>query len=163
MLEAVALHLQREAVLKKADADIADVFGRSAFNRYYYATFLRARSMMAALDVSWGHVAHKTYPELLKGKVRGRFKKEAKRAQRVQDLDLILSCKRAESACHELADMFIKSYSIRVVADYEPSERVVFDPAGRFQLRGVDINVAHQWPAKADSLCEFIERTWTKF
>lgn len=163
MLEMVALHLQKEAVSKKMDGNAADLFGRSAFNRYYYATFLRARSMLVTLDSRWGREPHKSYPDLLKGKIRQRFKNEAKKAVKIQDYELIKACKRAENACHELAEMFVKSYSIRVVADYEPSERIEFTFDGRFELRGVDINTAHRWPERAEAFCGDIEKTWVKF
>jgi hypothetical protein len=163
MLETVAHYLQQQAIAKKGDIAIADVFGRSAFNRYYYAMFLRARSMMATLDSRWGGMPHKQYPELLKGQVCGRFKSEVRRAAKLRDSDLVAACKKAESACHGLADMFLRSYAIRVVADYEPAERVVFDVTGRFELRGVNINSAHEWPNKADVFCRYIEKTWAQF
>jgi len=38
--------------------DEADVFGRSAFNRYYYATYLITRALLRELNVRAGEIEH---------------------------------------------------------------------------------------------------------
>lgn len=42
-----------------------DLFGRSAFNRYYYAAFLVTREMLGELQNSWKATPHRQIPILL--------------------------------------------------------------------------------------------------
>jgi hypothetical protein len=162
MLENVAHHLQQQAVQQRRNAAQADVFGRSAFNRYYYAAFIRTRRLLTALDANWSKLPHKAYPELLKGQICKHFKYSQRKAERLRDKELVSACSKAASYTNELAEMFLTSNAIRVVSDYEPDEPIKFIDDARFSLRGVKITTAHEWPSKADTLCRFIEQTWRK-
>jgi hypothetical protein len=160
MFENVAHHLQQQAIRERVNAAQADSFGRSAFNRYYYATFIRTRKLFAALDPAWSQLPHKDYPELLKGKIKNHFKKVQRKAVKLGDKELSAACSKAASYSFALAEMFSKSKSIRVVSDYEPEESIKFIDNGRFSLRDVNISTAHEWPKKADMFCVLIEKTW---
>ena len=52
IMKIVGHHLQQEAIRRTSDAE-KDVFGRSSYNRYYYAAFLTARSLFVSLDPGW--------------------------------------------------------------------------------------------------------------
>ena len=67
-MDVVAHHLQTHA-LALSDPTERDLYGRSSYNRYYYAAFLSARQVLAGLRPEWGRIAHATYPELLTGEV----------------------------------------------------------------------------------------------
>ena len=61
-LRSVAEHLSTHAkVLGSGDAE-ADAFGRSAFNRHYYATFLTVRELLVAIDIAWAKTPHAEIP-----------------------------------------------------------------------------------------------------
>lgn len=57
------------AVAEKDDGHV-DLFGRSAFNRYYYSTFLITRELLRSLDPKWGTAAHKNIPEILRDSLK---------------------------------------------------------------------------------------------
>jgi hypothetical protein len=151
-VEIVAHHLQIQA-LSRASLGEKDLFGRSAFNRYYYATFLVVRAALTQIDPTWSRLPHGDYPSVLKGTVKGRIDAGRKQAQRSGDADAITLCQRANAATHELANLMSTAYASRVVADYRPEILIAFGAGGRFQLNAVDVNDAHQWPDRA--------RIWT--
>ena len=80
----VAEHLSRQAKssYKKGDSAyaMADAFGRSAFNRYYYASFLNVRDLVSTLDGRWARISHKGIPDLLRGAVTSMIADELKKA-----------------------------------------------------------------------------------
>jgi hypothetical protein len=160
MFESVAHHLQQQAIRERNNAAQADSFGRSAFNRYYYAMFIRTRKLLSALDPGWSRLPHKAYPELLRGQILKHFKDAERRAVKLGDTELVSACSKAAAYSCELAGIFSKSNAIRVISDYEPDEPIKFTDNERFSLRDVKISVAHEWPTKADILCIFIEKTW---
>ena len=157
-MESVAHHLQLEAV-RRTKTEECDEFGRSAYNRYYYATFLRVRKMIAALDAAWSQLPHASYPLTLRGAVRKKLQNGRSKAQRVGDHDLAATCARALSAATEIADLMEAASATRVVADYNPQIPVDFT-GGRFSLNNVRITDAHEWPKKADVWSSIIEKTW---
>jgi len=71
----------------RADVSECDLFGRSAFNRYYYAAYLITRDMLTQLDPAWGKTSHGGIPDLLEDSVINKIRKEA----RIQEKAGILS------------------------------------------------------------------------
>jgi hypothetical protein len=57
----VAKRLSEIALNEVSETD-ADAFGRSAFNRYYYASYLITRDMLRQLDPSWTRTGHSKIP-----------------------------------------------------------------------------------------------------
>lgn len=117
-MEIVAHHLQREAISRAAPAD-KDLFGRSSYNRYYYATFLHARAMVGQLRTEWQELPHADYPPLLQGKIQAEISKGRLKAQKIGDADTVALCNRAVAACKELSALMSKGSAIRVIADYK--------------------------------------------
>jgi hypothetical protein len=68
MFENVAHHLQQQAINLRANAAQADRFGRSAFNRYYYSTFIRVRKMFLILNPAGNFRIHSQFPEKLRAR-----------------------------------------------------------------------------------------------
>lgn len=158
-MEVVAHHLQVTAIGWK-DPTERDLFGRSSYNRYYYAAFLSVRQVLARLRPEWAALAHATFPEVLTGKILKTLSTGRNKAQRVRDGDLVSQCQRAIAASNELAKLLRSSYAIRVIADYNPEILVDFAHADRFKLNDVDITEAHQWPERAKVWASEIERAW---
>lgn len=160
-METVGHHLQKEA-LARANATESDQFGRSAYNRYYYATFLRVRQMIMALDSKWSQLPHADYPAVLRGAVKKKLQDGRKKAVRVSDTEVMGACSKAISAASEIASLMEMASATRVVADYNPHIPVNFMPNGRFSLNNINITDAHQWFHKADGWSSVIESAWSQ-
>jgi len=143
-MQLVAHHLQVEAI-RIAPAAEADAFARSAFNRYYYATFLCVRDALVEIDAKYeDSLKHKEIPGMLRGSIHKRIGKIMKKASKLDDTRLVAECRQASSQNLSFAEVLSKAYAIRVVADYNPHTQVKFNPP-RFELSGVSVNEAHSW------------------
>lgn len=147
----VARHLQVEAVKQVSkSAETADLFARSAFNRYYYAAFLRARETLVSIDAKYANsLSHKNVPDLLKGTIQKKLKTIQRKAARLDDTKLVNECHQASSQNLDFANVLEKAYATRVVADYTPTTAVDFR-SPRFTLTGVTVTEADGWLSKAD-------------
>lgn len=157
-MEDVARHLQVEA-LRAADFPTRDRFGRSAFNRYYYSTFLQVRAMIAGMNGAWERLPHADYPSLLTGQIEKSIRRARSVAQKLGDAEFVSECGRAISAVRTLSSIMELGSATRVVADYEPGVDLIFN-GQRFSLQGVSINDAHEWPEQSRHLIRIIEQCW---
>jgi len=158
-MEEVAIYLQREAN-QRTDSRQRDQFGRSAFNRLYYATFIPISHTLARLRPEWAGLPHKDVPEVIRGSIIKALKEGKTRANRLGDYDTVTSCSRAISLCYELADMMESGYAIRVTADYHSEVAVDFAAGADFRLATVPVSVARQWPGRATAYAETISNIW---
>lgn len=158
-MQSVAHHLQIEAMAQPDEQK--DVFARSAYNRYYYAVFLSARSMVSELDPKWLRLPHADYPKVLLGKnISTRLKVEALRANKNGDFELQKRLDDAVRACAALASLITKANAARKVADYEPDKLVEFTTSGRFSLNSITVTDAHNWLAAVDNYTNVIKDGW---
>ena len=142
-MQVVGLYLQKEAV--KDLGNEKDLFARSAYNRYYYSAFLTTRSLFANLNPDWATLPHKSYPEVLNGKIVKRLSEAKSRARKNDDHELVSILDAAIRAAKALASLMEKANGVRVVADYHPAEQVEFKDTQRFSLKQIDITEAHGW------------------
>jgi len=157
-MQKVGHHLQVEAI-KKVGVE-RDLFARSAYNRYYYAVFLSVRSMLSAFDPAWAGLPHKSYPEILRGKIAKKFNASKNRANKNGDYELIPKLDSGSRAAAALANLMEKANAARVVADYKPTEEVDFASAERFSLRSIEITEAHEWDESVRALTNSINEAW---
>ena len=157
-VEVVAIYLMGEAPQRPVAVE-KDLFGRSAFNRFYYAAYLTVR---AALLAGLGECpkSHSDVPDFLLGKVSRGLTQGEQRARRVSDTELAKLCSRARTSARELAEILKEGYSVRVTADYFPEVPVIFEANGEFGLNTVHISKARSWPPKADAMCKSICIAW---
>lgn len=160
-MQQVARHLQITA-MGLVDPLERDLFGRSSYNRYYYATFLCVRAVLVRLRPEWSRMAHASLPEVLTVEVCKTLKKGRDRADRLGDMELVWQCSRAIKAAKELAALMRSSSATRVVADYHPEILVNFVHGERFSLNEVGITEAHQWPERAQAWLTDIEGAWSQ-
>jgi len=118
--------------------------------------------MLSAFNGSWASLAHKSYPEVLKGQVTQELKKARTKAQKTQDSELQMMIESALSAAVALSSLIEKAYGVRVIADYEPGIAVQFSSANRFSLQSVDITEAHNWHSKVGVWTLAINKAWTQ-
>jgi hypothetical protein len=148
----VAEHLSDRA--RKESGARADAFGRSAFNRYYYASFLSVRELLAEIEPSWSATPHANFPELLQDAVVKQVRREAKKQEKAGAISPSSASSlitKAASATSEIASVLRVANQARVAADYKPEIAVVFDGTG-FELGGQTDAAARGWKARVDRM-----------
>lgn len=158
-MEIVAHHLQNVASTRP-DPIERDLFGRSAFNRYYYATYLDVKEVLGSLKAEWGGIPHGDVPNVLVGAVKKALIKGRDRAQRASDPETAELCSRAVHATHLLSEMMTNGYATRVAADYHPEVKIDFADAYNFTLNFVRVKDAADWPGKARLMLRTITVAW---
>lgn len=156
----VADHLRLQ-VFKVADLTERDLYGRSAFNRYYYATFLIVRAglrRMGRVSVN-GEIAHASIPEMLSGTIYNALKKSCKDAQKIGDSETIAVFSLGAEAAKALALLMITARGSRTAADYHPEKPIVISGHG-FSLLTISAETAQGWPHKAELLINRVEAGW---
>lgn len=150
MMKIVADKL-REWAVESSECSVANLFGRSSFNRYYYAAYLNVRDVLLQINTDWAHSSHKNLPEILTKTI---LKNAKKQARRLKDAGQISA---REEAClidtlkictNELAQLLSAAYTIKCIADYNPEipiELVSKD----IQLGSCKSSAAKNWPDRA--------------
>lgn len=139
-----------------------DLLGRSAYNRFYYATFLVTREMLVTLNPSWKTEAHANIPRLLSVTVTKEVKKVLKANARKGIISKVEEGNWTSSltrACSELSDLLKLAYEIRVVADYAPENKILIEN-GVISLDGCKLPTANGWHSRASSCCKIIQKVW---
>lgn len=116
---------------KKSNGDIADAFGRSAFNRYYYAAYLEVRSLLLMFKSSW-KINHQEAPNYLRKNLPKIFREEINRQQKRHVITHAEGMKISSAVLRSgsyIADVLAVAYKVRSISDYEPNEPVIFDHA----------------------------------
>ena len=152
-----------EIALNERDQDNFDLFGRSAFNRFYYASYLITRDMLGQCNPVWAKTSHKEIPNLLNDCVAKRIK-EAIRNQAgklISHHDGKLMAQEATAAIVPLAQLLTSAYAVRCVADYEPGQRI--QPAQKsFELIGHSNHAANAWPKRTTTYTRTILKIWKR-
>jgi hypothetical protein len=139
-------------VAKTRHADEADAFGRTAFNRYYYAAFLSTRDLLIQIERGWSRTPHGNIPSLLEEDLLKRLRTKLKPLQIkgiVPDSRAKSLISQAGAAAGEMASILRTAYKVRVAADYEPDEKVTFEPA-TFRLATHTEAEARNWLLRID-------------
>jgi hypothetical protein len=133
--------------------DDVDAFGRSAFNRYYYAAFLAVRETLKAINPAWSRPTHKDIPDILEGSVREAIKRQIRNWEKSGALPPSRASSlrtSANASTGELAMLLKSAREVRRIADYEPETRCKIT-AALITLGNDSLQSAHQWPARARS------------
>ena len=158
-MKIVARHLQEEAT-RRTDSYEKDTFGRSAFNRYYYATFLSVKNALGSFRAEWNMMPHHDVPGVLRGAVKTELDRARQRAQKLTDHETVTACCKAVAAADALAQIMEEGYATRVTADYRPELRVDFANQYDFVLNTVRVKRASEWPERARVLIATITSAW---
>lgn len=149
-MQQVAEHLCVEA--KRLKGSDADLFARTAFNRYYYASYLSARELLARLNSQWTSQSHKGIPDLMERSLTDLVRRQAKKLAgkglltAAQQSNLVSQVNQASS---DIASVLRVAYAVRVVADYKPELLVIFD-VPNFTLDSHSDAEARNWKARVD-------------
>ncbi len=142
----------KEIALAADNVHQIDQFGRSAFNRYYYAAYLAIRHTLLEIDDGWARSPHKSLPGILTDTVFKSAKRIAIRSNKKRLIDAaemnhILSSIRI--CVDELSKILLSGYAARTCADYSPEinvKRISSD----LILGNHTINAAKSWPTRAE-------------
>jgi hypothetical protein len=159
-MEIVGQYLQHEATQRSGRE--RDFFGRTAFNRYYYASYLGVKKTLGSLRKEWDTIAHADVPQLLRGTIKTELSNGRKKAVKAEDAETIEMCSRAINAVMELANLMEEGYATRVTADYTPGILIDFSTLHNFKLNTIFVKQAANWPAKARLLCTTIAVAWNQ-
>lgn len=143
-MESVGRHLKAQAVTI-TDGVQRDMFGRSAFNRYYYAIYFEVKSILGEINSEWYGSAHGSFPGILRGSLCKKIKGHQAKAQKMSDLELNQQCERALSAARTLANIMEDGYAVRVTADYHSHNIPVEFDKKTFQLNETSIDDIESW------------------
>ncbi len=160
-MQYVGSELERLA-LNNPDLNHADLLGRSAFNRYYYAAFLITRETLGFMQSNWKGTAHAEIPNLLEKALRRPAKAALQKQVRSGLLDKgdesrLLAELNATGS--ELSQMLRLAYDARILADYEPEIKTMKE-GGVIYLRTHKLTTASQWPNQAEKQCAKLRRIW---
>lgn len=160
-MKVVGEQLQKWAQ-EKSELSEKDVFGRSAFNRYYYATFLITRETLGDLNPSWLCEKHKNIQNTLVTTVRKPVISELKKLVRqgiINPGEGSVAENNLKIATTELSNLLNQAYDLRCIADYEPEIHVSIDKK-KLLLRNYKLNTASGWPGRASAYCKTIRKVW---
>ncbi len=152
----------RDLALSARSADEADKFGRSAFNRYYYAAFLVVRSVLMNIAPAYTRSSHKDLPNLLKERVYREAKDQARRLERAGQLSAAQKSAMITSiqiCVEDLAQLLRLGYAVRCVADYKPEEPAMCRN-GNLHLGGCTAGAAQHWPERAARSAGQLQAKW---
>lgn len=160
-VEDVAQFLAVHAATLRRDLPQADLFGRSAFNRYYYAIFFLTREMLTDFDARWRSTPHADVPNVLNGKVRESIQKFKRKATQLGDAEAVSICSHGMQSIADLSTILKQGYSVRVTADYDPTIGISFgEDAAQFSLGNTSVMTAQRWVERAGFLTGSVRRAW---
>ncbi len=152
-----------EIALNEPDPNSLDLFGRSAFNRFYYASYLITRNMLEQCNPVWAKTTHKEIPNLLRDcvakKIKDAIGKQAGKLISHQEGKRM--GKNATAAIVPLATLLTSAYEVRCVADYEPGQRIQLAHKS-FELIGHSNHAANAWPKRTITYTITILKIWKR-
>lgn len=158
-MKIVGAHLEQQA--KKAGCfNDKDLFGRSAFNRFYYAMFLTIREELKTYSYDPSKLRHASVPEAVKNGVVKKITKHIKKLRKKELLSYSEAMKIESSvkkAGNDLHNLLEYARDIRNTADYHPEEIVKIN-GHSIELKGCKISEAQNWENDARKLINIISK-----
>jgi hypothetical protein len=159
-MEQVAIFLREHATTLSRDSDEFDLFGRSAFNRYYYSLFLVVREMLLNMNGDWKKCRHAHIPDILSSSVTREMNRALSVARRLDDNESIAILRQGTSSCKTLSTIFSQALHVREIADYFLEVKVERSQGAKFSLNSVPIGQLASWLSDVRMHRAKIERAW---
>lgn len=135
-----------------------DAFGRSAFNRFYYASFLITREMLGKFNSEWMNSPHSQIPSLLNGKVKKRIMDVGRVQLKYQTIDKG-KLSSVQSSLHALSELLQDAYKVRCDADYCPEKKITRTQIkGELLLEQKTLSSARKWVKQTEMHTKNIQR-----
>lgn len=150
-----------EIAMNETDAERQDLFGRSAFNRYYYSVYWISRRLITKIKGDWKDHNHKDIPNILNGDIKQNIVRGIVQAVKQEVLEQSESDKMREKVVNrliELAELITVAHNIRVVADYEPDKLITND--AELALENSPLASAGSWEEKAMTCHDEVLFVW---
>lgn len=160
-MKAVGKKLE-DLALAERDEVLLDLYGRSAYNRYYYAAFLTVRDMIRKLDGEDKRIKHASISEILEGRIRKKLKSAIEKLERKGFLKKAEAARYRSSvhrATRSLSDVMKLAYDLRAVADYEPEVKVKMN-SNVIYLEEYKLSRAQHWYDEANAYCLTLLAIW---
>ncbi len=151
--------------LGNGDVTNADLLGRSAFNRYYYAAFLKTRETLGLMQESWRGTAHANIPQLLEEGLKGPAQHALNRmvrAKLIDQGDKARILRDLNITANGLAQLLREAYDARLIADYQPEIKTEREN-DLIKLKSYKLTTAKEWPSRANQLCARLLKIWKEF
>lgn len=152
----------KEIALAAGNDHQVDQFGRSAFNRYYYAAYLAVRKNLMEINSGWAKAPHKNLPDILRNAINNNAIRIAinlnkKGLLTEREKSKILTSIRTYG--EELSTILQSGDEARSYADYFPEE-IVTRKNGNLRLHNYTIQAAQSWPIRAEMRAGQLLRMW---
>lgn len=151
-----------EWAVNTPDGSVANMFGRSSFNRYYYAAYLNVRSILLGINADWAHCSHKDLPVILTKTILNSAKKQARRLEQAGQLSAQEKASLLDTlriCTNDLGELLKTAYEIRCIADYRPEIQAV--SVGKdIQLGSCNASAAKNWPDRAARSAGQLQAKW---
>lgn len=160
-MQVVGKHLSDFAWRIRGRSPDDDLFARSAFNRYYYATFLASRRLLIE-TTGTKDLPHKSVPEYLTGGFRKTVKRRIQAAFKSGVLSHADRSGMLDTLRHNtllLRELLMQAYGVRVLADYQPDIPVEIRD-DTYLLGTSTLSAASNWAGRAAMHCKNLHRLW---
>jgi hypothetical protein len=150
-MKIVADKLSEIALQSDLDHEI-DLFGRSAFNRYYYAAYLAVRKNLMEIKPEWAKAPHKNLPKILTSSInelakRIAFNQKKKGSLTASEKSQIVTS--IKTCGEQLSRILQRGDEARIYADYFPEKMVKRTPDD-LSLHNCTLHEARSWPIHAE-------------
>ncbi|GJL56650.1 MAG: hypothetical protein NPIRA02_37820 [Nitrospirales bacterium] len=133
-----------------------DAIGRSAFNRFYYASFLLTREMLGNFDSQLMKARHASIPEILNGSIKKKIQRVSRsRKNMISQKDV----SQAFDSLNALSSLLQDAYKVRCDADYCPEKKIIRNGVkGEIFLEEKKLSSASNWQRHAERYVKIIQR-----
>jgi hypothetical protein len=160
-MQVVGKHLSDFAMSIRGMSPDDGLFARSAFNRYYYATFLASRQLLIETTGTRG-LPHKALPEHLTGQFQKTVKHQIDvgfKSGVLSNADRARMLSGLRDNTRVLRELLVMAYGVRVLADYEPDVPVEMKD-DTYSLGASTLSAASNWARRAQMYCKNLRKIW---
>jgi hypothetical protein len=160
-MQVVGKHLTDFAMSIRGTSPDDGLFARSAFNRYYYATFLASRQLVIE-TTGTQRLPHKALPEYLIGQFQKTMKRQIQAGFKSGVLSNANRARMLNALMQNtllLRELLVTAYGVRVLADYEPDIPVEMKD-DTYSLGAATLSAAGNWASRAQMHCKNLHKIW---
>lgn len=159
-MQQVADHLREFACSPNLDSSSRDDFARSSYNRYYWACYLHVTRKLFEMNENWSNVRHQKISRILLSQVSKELYQMKLQARRLKDTNFASQIDIAIESTKEVAKIFEVARTVRVNADYNFEDLVVFKNPYEYSLNDISITMAKEWISTITSHLQNVNFIW---
>ena len=151
-LKTIGNYLTKQSICILKNTKLKDAFIRSAYNRYYYSCFLRARVMIKEVLNS-----NLQYHRETKGKIKEIYNKEKKRYKNTDDEEVKNHLETLNTVCDAFIHLMETAKEARSFADYYWGDEKDYEKI-KSRLGSISIINAEKWLEEVEEYIYLIQR-----